>query len=115
MSDNQYENFKHGVKRDIQGAALGFFAGVGLLLLIFTIGGTLIWFFLNVNDYSVATKTVVSVFNLLLVISMLANRQVGNFILLSWLKLLLIIFCLVCISFLGLILYWMYVSMKGSF
>ncbi|MDB5287336.1 MAG: hypothetical protein JWR05_2285 [Mucilaginibacter sp.] len=115
MSDNQYDNFKSGINRDAKGLAYGLFAGVGLFLFAFTLGGLLIWFFLKTNHYSVAIKSTVGISILVLVVAMLTNRQIGNFVYLCWLKLLLGVVMLICLSFLGFILYCMWYLLKDYF
>jgi len=115
MGSNQYDDFKSGIKRDVQGVALSLFAGVGLFLLVFTLGGVLIWFFLKENHYPVEIKATVGLSVLLLVILMLTNRQIGNYIYLLWLKIILIVVILLGVAFLGLILYCFWYLMKDCF
>lgn len=115
MSGNQYDDFKSGIKRDVQGIAWGAFAGIGIVTLFFTLGSILIWFFLKVNHYSTAVKTTVGVSVLVLVIAMLANKQIGNYIYLLWLKLLLVIVLLICVGIIGLIIYCFWYEMKDGF
>jgi hypothetical protein len=115
MSNNHYDDFKSGIKKDVQGLAWGLFAGIGVITLFFTLGSILIWFFLKVNNYSTAIKTTVGISVLALVVAMLANKQIGNYVYLFWLKLLLIIVLLICASIIGLIVYCMWYTMKDSF
>ncbi|MET3980672.1 hypothetical protein ABIB62_003276 [Mucilaginibacter sp. UYP25] len=115
MIDNQYNNFKTGVKNDIRGAAYGLFAGLGLFLLVFTLAGVVVYFFLKTNHYSLEIKATVAIGVLLLVSMMLVNRQFGNFIYLMWLKILIGVFMLLCLSIFGLILYCMWYLLKDYF
>lgn len=115
MSDDPYDSFKNGIKKDVQGLAWGLFAGIGVFTLFFTLGGVIIWFFLKVNHYSVAVKSTVGVSVSVVIIAMLANKQIGNYIYLLWLKLLLISILLLCASIIGLIIYCMWFLMKDSF
>ena len=115
MSDNQYENFKIGVKNDIRGTAYGLFAGLGLFLLMLTLAGVVIYFCLKTNHYDSEVKITVCVSVLLFVTMMFVNKQFGNLIYQLWLKLIILIFMLMCVCTLGLIIYCMWYILKDYF
>ena len=105
MRDNSYEIIKHGVKNDIQGAAMGLVAAIGLLLLFITLFVGLLWFFYKENHYSTETKFIVSTCLTVFTLTIFINQRLGNYIYRAWLSLLLITVSLGMIVIVGWCLY----------
>ncbi len=105
MSNNQYNNFKYGIKNDLKGVGINLFAGVGLYLLVMVIVAVFMWSFYKENGYSIETKTIIGLALLAFVIAMFTNRRFGNMVYICWLYILLGILFLLCLGVLGLCLY----------
>jgi hypothetical protein len=99
--DNQYENIKQGIKEDIQGAGIGLFYGIGLFLLLLTIG--MVFFITDSKHFhfSIITKTVAGIGLIALVGALFFNKRLSNKIINVWLVFFQIIVCLIIIAIAG--------------
>jgi len=105
MPDNQYDNFKRGIKNDITGMAYSAFAGIGLLTLILAIIIVFGVVFYKGNGFSIEVKVITGI-SLAGVIGMLVfSRRLGNLIYRWWLVLLIIIFMIAVAGIGGTIAY----------
>lgn len=112
METPNYNEFKTGIKRDINNVVSGFAFHIGFLLLIVAIASLGIFLASKYSPFNTVGKIVSSGLIVLFVLLMIFNKRIGNSVLILWLRLLVIIPILAFTAFAG---WFIYMILKAAF
>jgi hypothetical protein len=100
MSNNPYNDFKSGIKKDIRGFVLNTFGAFGAFGLILCMLMTLGYVFYKDNHFGIITKTVTGI-SIFVLTALLFNARIANKIYTAFLCLILIVVLIIVIVVCG--------------